>query len=248
MSTTPTLIDVYGFTGTICGYWGAHDTDYPPWVETALNNVSYDKIDKLLFTFYGDRPISRYLAHYVSDDGTISVANGQIVAEYIRQIFFEQWARLTADYAAEYNPIENYNLSEHEESSNTASGTDTATDSYTNYKETSKLGHTVTSTTDADTYGFNSSSAVNADTSTNTSTFGAAGDTGDTLEITGTKQNSLLHGKVDTYERDLTRSGNIGVKTATDMIISDVDFWGSHNFFEQICADIASILTIPVYE
>ena len=79
-------------------------------------------------------------------------------------------------------------------------------------------------------------------------TFGAAGDTGDTLEITGTKQNSLLHGKVDTFERDLTRSGNIGVKTATDMIISDVDFWSAHNFFEQICADIASILTIPVYE
>lgn len=250
MSSPKTLIDAYGgfINVAVCGLWGIHQGDLPPWSDTDLNEVSYDKIDKLLAMDYGDRPISKYVAYYLGDDDTLSVSDQQVIAEYVRQIFFEQWKRLTADFTAEYNPVENYSMSEHEESSNTASGTDTARDSYTDYKETQKQGHTVTSQTDTQVYGFNSRTASDADAATNTTTFGAEDDTGDTLEITGTKQNTLTHGKIDTYERDLSRSGNIGVKTATEMLESDVSFWTRNNFFEKICADIASILTIPIYE
>lgn len=250
MSRIPTLIDAYGgfFDVAVCGLWGIHQGDLPPWADTDLNNVGYDKIDAMLATYYGDRPVSKYVANYLGDGGTLSIPSQQIIAEYVRQIFYDQWKRLTDDFTAEYNPVENYSMSEHEESSNTASGTDTARDSYTDYKETQKQGHTVTSQTDTQIYGFNSQTASDADAATNTTTFGAADDTGDTLEITGTKQNTLTHGKVDTFERDFSRSGNIGVMTATQMLDSDITFWTSNNFFQKICADIASILTIPIYE
>lgn len=246
----PTLIEVFdgGIMGTLCGYWGIDDQNLPPWSDTSLNEVSYDKIDKLLFTNYGDRPVNRYVLYYLGDDDVLSGTAAKIISTYVLDMCRDQWARLTAAYTAEYDPIENYSLAEHEDGTNTASGTDTSTDSYDDYTETQKQGHTVTTQTDTGLYGANSATAVDADTGTTETTFGAAGDTGDKLTITGTKSNDFTHGKVDTFERDFTRHGNIGVLTATQMITADAEFWSSHNFFDQICADIAALLTIPIYE
>lgn len=245
---TPTLIEIYGYTGTICGYWGAHESDLPPWNDTALAVFSYDKIDKLLLTTYGNRPISPFLSQYVDDDGTISSSAAQYIARYLLDMFRPQWARLTADFTAQYNPIENYDLTETENIVVQASGTDTGTESYTNYKETQKYGHTVTTDANAGVYGFNSGSAVPADESTTTTAYGDSGDTGDTREVEGTRGNSMQYGKKDETDRDFRRHGNIGVQTPTDMIIRDTEFWSSNNFYSQVAADIASVLTIPIYE
>lgn len=245
---TPTLIEVYGESGTICGYWGAHDDDSPPWVNTDLADFTTSMLDNLILSEFGDRPISPFLSRYVDDDGEISGTAAQYVARYVLFMFRPQWTRLTADYTAEYNPIENYDMTETENTILQASGTDTNTESYTNYKETQKYGHTVSTDSDAGIYGFDSNAAVPADESSSTTTFGAAGDAGDTREIAGSKQNSLQHGKKDKTDRNLRRHGNIGVQTPTDMITRDSEFWSTHNFYSQIASDIASVLTIPIYE
>ena len=245
---TPTLIELYGFTGTICGYWGAHDDDKPPWVNTLLDNVSYDKIDKLLFTTYGERPMSSYVKQYINDDGEIPSAQKQIIARYVLDIFYAQWARLTADFTAEYNPIENYDMTETETHIERNSGTDTTTNSYNDYHENQKYGHTISDTGSASAYPYDSTTPHPTSDTENTTTYGAAGDTGDDFTVTGEKSVELAHGKVESQSRTLTRHGDIGVKTATEMLESDVTFWDNHNFFETIAADIASLLTVPIYE
>lgn len=245
----PKIIDVYGFFGTIAGYWGRSEYTYPPWHETALDNITYDKIDKLFFTLYGDRPISRYVAEYLKmGGGELPGEYERIISDYVLDMFRDKWARLVTDYTAEYNPVENYSMVETEAGNESTTGTDTITDSYTNYKETQKYGHTVTTDTTADVYGYNSGSAVPSDEGNSTTTFGAAGDAGDELSITGTKSNTTTYAHGVSKGRELHRSGNIGVKTATEMLESDVSFWSSHNFWDLIVADMASILTIPIYE
>jgi len=45
----------------------------------------------------------------------------------------------------------------------------------------------------------------------------------------------------DITERDLTRSGNIGVQTAAQMMMLDSEFWKNHRWLSDICLDIVKI-------
>ena len=146
------------------------------------------------------------------------------------------------------NPIENYNLVESETEDTELGGTDTSTEGFTDYKETQKFGHTVSTENAGNVYGFNSSAAVGSDTGDSTTTFGAATDTGDTKEIDGTRDIQTDYGKTEGKTRDLTRHGNIGTLTNVKMLTEDTAFWTENNFYEKIAADMAAILTIPIYE
>lgn len=240
---TPTLIDVFGFDGELCQYWGLGELDVPPWNGTALE-VSTTYIDQLLFTNFGERPINAYLQHYIDDTGHISAANAQKVARFVMAMCRNQWERLTADYTAEYNPIENYNMHEEENTTDEASGTDTETQSYDQYKETQTYDHTITS----ENVAYPADSTTPHHTDTNTTTTGAADDTGDQFTKTGEQIREFEHGKTNEIDRTLDRAGNIGVQTATDMLRSDEEFWSTHNFYMRVCADIAALLTVPIYE
>ena len=155
---------------------------------------------------------------------------------------------MTADFTAEYNPIENYNLVESETESTELGGTDTSTEGFTDYKETQKMGHTVSTENAGNLYGFNSSTPVGSDTGDSTTTFGALTDTGDTKEIEGTRDYQTDYGKTEDKTRSLNRHGNIGTLTNVKMLTEDTYFWTVNNFYEKIAADMASILTIPIYE
>lgn len=250
----PKLIDVYGFFGTICGYWGAQQGTLPPWADVPELNITYDKIDKLLFTNYGDRPISRYLAEYIKlGGGKLTPQNEQIISYYILDMFRLSWARLTADFTAEYNPAENYNMTENEGVSDTESGKDTTTRTYDEYKETEKLGHTVEADDTSNIFGFDNNDSSNPDgvhdsKTKNTTTYGKSADTGDTREIEGSHADETQYGHKNNRTRNLTRKGNIGVMTSTQMIRDDAAYWSAENFFDRIAADIASVLTIPIYD
>ena len=114
------------------------------------------------------------------------------LAEMAMVQFGEKWSRLWAARQMEYNPIENYNMTETGEDSTTKSGsisrsdTGTVTDTHTGTDTLAKSGqethafsgketttNTVTSNTtgtDNGVYGFNSATAVPSDTSTGTQT------------------------------------------------------------------------------
>lgn len=246
---TPTIIELYGFFGTIAGYWGSGETNIPPWAGTALD-ITPDKIDKLFFTRYGDRPISRYVAEYLKLSGgeELTPANEIIISNYVLDMCRLQWARLVADFTAQYDPVENYSMTETETESTENGGTDESADGYTNYRETQKYGHTVSTENAGNVYGFNSSSPVGSDTGDATTHFGAVNDSGDTREISGQRTYTTDYGKTEDKTRELTRRGNIGTLTATKMLTEDADFWSANNFYEKIVADMAAILTIPIYD
>ena len=237
----PTLIEVYGFFGSICGLWGTGQ-QIPPWAEVPGLDISYDKIDKLLFTNYGDRPVSRCLLEYLKlGNGKLRLTDLPIISGYVLDINRLSWARLTADFAAQYDPIENYRL--HEETG----GTDDTTRAYEDYKETVKMGHTVETDDGGNLYGFDNDDTSSPDGAKSTkdvtkTTYGKATDSGDTREYDGTYTDTT------TYGRTLDRYGNIGTLTNSRMIAEDAALWSAENFFEKIAADIAAVLTIPIYE
>ena len=237
----PTLIEVYGFWGAICGLWGS-DSRIPPWADVPELNISYDKIDKLLFANYGDRPISRYLMEYLKlGGGKLPDSALPIISSYVLDMNRLSWSRLTADFAAAYDPIENYRL--HEK----LGGSDDTAREYEDYKETVKMGHTVENDDGGNLYGFDNDDTTSPDgakssKNLSTTTYGKASDTGDTREFDGT------YTDITTYGRTLDRYGNIGTLTNSRMLAEDSAFWSAENFFEKIAADIAALLTIPIYE
>jgi hypothetical protein len=197
--------------------------------------------------------------HYLT--GTISSANKQKLASVIDSMFDVKWSKLYATVTAEYDPIENYNMTEtiHEEGSNTgtvqnesqAIGNNTSTETLTHGKV-----ETTGSESDAEqhnkVYGFNSATASDHDESTGhnevTQTVTDSGEdetetvtnTDDSIESTRT--DNLAHETETTH----TRSGNIGVTTSQQMLTAEreLQMW---NFYNQVFSDLDSILCLKIY-
>ena len=125
---------------------------------------------------------------------------------------------------------------------------------------------TTNGNTSTEIYGFNSSEGV-PDTDVGTSSGVTASKSGtettthndtdtrtDNLTDTETRNttDTTTHNTTDATEgenttsRTLTRSGNIGVTTTQQMILSSIDLY-QWNFFNQVFEDIDTILTIKTY-
>lgn len=118
-------------------------------------------------------------------------------------------------------------------------------------------------------FGFNSSSAVPSSSNNNTSngsntvdsTTGVEGTSSD--KKTGTEKDNgsntikSTHNNERTYSQDVTnndvesrnsnREGSLGIFTIQDMLKKEVEFW-DWNYFDNVMHDVASFLTIPIYE
>ena len=89
-------------------------------------------------------------------DGKLTQAAINKAAAYAFAIYGINWARLWEVLQAEYNPIENYNMTE--EKTETPSGKETETTSHTGFDTTETTGIAADNTTSNAVYGFNSSS------------------------------------------------------------------------------------------
>lgn len=115
-------------------------------------------------------------------------------------------------------------------------------------------------------FGFNSSDSVGSDDSTSTATntrtdnLANSDDTTETetrnltdnsttnVDETQTETRNLADSRTNTKtdSRTLTRSGNIGVTTSQQMIMSEIELW-KWNFFKDVFEDIDSICCLDVY-
>ena len=249
-----TLNEAYN-GGSIAEYWG-NDSQYPlPWIAfEQIPAISTAYIDNLIFSEYGERPISPFVKRHLNSEGVIDTTAAVYISRYVFAILYKQFERYCAAYAAEYNPAENYNMRETSLDTHRNSGTDTTTTTYTDYKETSKFGHTVETESNDNIYGFDNDDSTNPDgVKANKGTTAThykqdTGETGDTKEIEGAHSDALQHGHIETIEHSFTRAGNIGVQTAPEMIEKDFRLWGTNNLWFKIAADVAEVLTIPIYE
>lgn len=223
------------------------------------NQVSYTRLDALLYSEYGDRPVGELAKLYDFD----SASKIQALASHVFYQFQESWMRLLEDYVSQYKPLENYSMTEQ--------GDDTKQSRGKGANTTNTKGYGVTPDP-KDEYDFDAEAAQGvADyhvTSTN-----VGGTTTDKVttydsstprnlqesETTPSPNESTMteigqHGsKSDMASKEKThhefsRSGNIGVMTATDMLKSDSEFWSANDFFSIIASNIASLVTNPYYE
>lgn len=227
-----TLNDVYPEWSTkgIFSYLNALEV---PW----KSDISGNQLDII---YHGSRSghkiIGSLIENYL-ENNTVSDDNKITIAQAIFSIYIKNWNALYKTLSLEYNPIENYSMTETENVQDSHKGTteSDATDTDTNTETT-----IVNDTANNQLWGFNSTDSVNSDKQ--------VGDT--TRNMDGTR--NATHKNTDTETKDITsdrtlkRSGNIGVTTSQQMIESERQLW-LWNFFESVFSDIDKILVLKIY-
>lgn len=222
---------------------------YPEWVTKGIfsylnalevpwkNDVSDNQLDIIYHgSRSGNKIIGSLIENYL-DNNTVSDDNKIIIAQAIYTIYIKNWNALYKTLSLEYNPIENYSMTETENVQDTHKGTLESNGNNTNtYTETTL----VNDTSNNQLWGFNSTDSVNSDKQT--------GDTTRDVESTmdSTHKNTDRETKDITSDRTLKRSGNIGVTTSQQMIESERQLW-LWNFFESVFSDIDKILVLKIY-
>lgn len=222
---------------------------YPEWVTKGIfsylnalevpwkNDVSGNQLDIIYHgSRSGNKIIGSLIENYL-DNNTVSDDNKIIIAQAIYTIYIKNWNALYKTLSLEYNPIENYSMTETENVQDTHKGTLESNGNNTNtYTETTL----VNDTSNNQLWGFNSTDSVNSDKQT--------GDTTRDVESTmdSTHKNTDRETKDITSDRTLKRSGNIGVTTSQQMIESERQLW-LWNFFESVFSDIDKILVLKIY-
>lgn len=218
----PRLEDIYkdGVSGD--GIFTDLQTLDVPWQSETISTT----LDIAYHSNHGERIISPLVKKLLNTSGELTSANRAKIASIIFTLFNENWTKLYNTLSLEYNPINNYDMSESEtyQGANGYTKTNTGT-------MTDATGNTVT----GGVFGFNSSTeSVPADENVsdglNTHT--------NNLTETDSGNNSFV--------RTLERSGNIGVTTSQQMIESERDLW-KWNFYESVFNDIDSVLTLKIY-
>jgi hypothetical protein len=222
---------------------------YPEWVTKGIfsylnalevpwkNDVSGNQLDIIYHgSRSGNKIIGSLIENYL-DNNTVSDDNKIIIAQAIYTIYIKNWNALYKTLSLEYNPIENYSMTETENVQDTHKGTLESNGNNTNtYTETT----IVDDTSNNQLWGFNSTDSVNSDKQTGNTTR----DVGSTMD--STHKNTDRATKDITSDRTLKRSGNIGVTTSQQMIESERQLW-LWNFFESVFSDIDKILVLKIY-
>ena len=120
ISDSSTLDDLNPYLASILG-------DY-----TQLSYISTEyllnRLDKILSPLY-NRTIDYFIeVSLMPLDMAVSYANSQIIAKIILKKFLDKWNRVANALLSDYNPINNYDMTENEDTSlNTKSNTETKT-------------------------------------------------------------------------------------------------------------------------
>lgn len=238
----------------------------------AQNEPDYLKLDLLIYSEYGDRPVSPFITMLLGESEYLDDARRQIVASQLFYQLQESWLRLFNTMSTSYNPLDNYSMKE--------SGTDKdhdQTQGFRNDRSKETVVHAqapideetefpkLTQGPNTD-YSLEVSSEVSAKNQNSISTFdanpklvstntteapdsdveGAANKS--TTKPTGVQSNDAHSWGYKKHEHDFQRAGNIGVTTSTQMLEADARYWSANDFYDIVASQIASIITNPYYE
>ena len=222
---------------------------YPEWITKGIfsylnalevpwkSDISGNQLDII---YHGSRSghkiIGSLIENYL-ENNTVSDDNKITIAQSIFSIYIKNWNALYKTLSLEYNPIENYSMTETENVQDSHKGTteSDATDTDTNTETT-----IVNDTANNQLWGFNSTDSVNSDKQVSDITRNVDGTRNATHKNTDTETKNI------TSDRTLKRSGNIGVTTSQQMIESERQLW-LWNFFENVFSDIDKILVLKIY-
>lgn len=229
---TLTLNDVYPewITKGIFSYLNALGV---PW----KNDITGNELD---INYHGSRSGHKLIGSLIEnflENNVVSEANKITIAQAIYAIYIKNWNALYKTLSLEYNPIENYSMTETENVQDTHRGTLESDGSDTNTNTENTI---VNDTSNNQLWGFNSTDSVNSDKQIGDTTRNIDG------SMNATHKNTDTETKDITSDRTLKRSGNIGVTTSQQMIESERQLW-LWNFFESVFSDIDKILVLKIY-
>lgn len=188
--------------------------------------------------YSGRKIISPAVSNSLGDDGKITAAGFEKLCDVCFMMFNKKWTRNWTILNMEYNPIENYAMTEH--SVLTRDNTETHAGTDRNVR-TGSVGVSATSSGENKVSAFNSSQYQPADSNTGS---------GNTTTTYNNLTDADTHGHTidndDEETTDHTRTGNIGVTTSQQMAESDIQLW-RWNFFYEVFADIDNVFTISTY-
>lgn len=217
------------------------------------SDVSAAVLDLAYFSRSSNKFISPIVETYLDDDGKLTDTTLTSLALAIKSMNLVNWTRLYEIQKSEYNPFENYRMTESEviETDNTTTDTQTLNTKICNNRTSTNTG-TITDagsgSNNLNRYGFNSSTAAGDTEGTSTTSNTQTNDLSNNEEVettnTGTiGNNNVLDGEVN---RELTRAGNIGVITSQQMAQSEIDLW-QWNYFETVFKTIDTFLCLDIY-
>ena len=182
----------------------------------------------------GERIISPLVRKILVDDALTDDA-ASTLANIIFSIYGKSWQSLYDTLSFEYNPIQNYSMTEIMDNDNTV--TEYGKEVSHSGSDTSRPDLSVE--TEQGVYGFNSTTAVNSDIQSQKSTGSQSIEYGSKDTDSGS----------DTTTRNykLTREGNIGVTTSQQMIQSERDLWLWNFFLDVVFPNVRDVLTIYIY-
>lgn len=229
---TLTLNDVYPewMTKGIFGYLNGLEV---PW----KNNITDNELDIIYHGSKSGHKIIGSLIENFLENNVVSEENKITIAQAIYAMYIKNWNALYKTLSLEYNPIENYSMTETENVQDSHKGTleSDSLDTNTNTENT-----IVNDTANNQLWGFNSTDSVNSDKQIGDTTRNVDGSVNSTHKNTDTETKDI------TSDRTLKRSGNIGVTTSQQMIESERQLW-LWKFFESVFSDIDEILVLKIY-
>ena len=171
-----------------------------------INNFLYKKYDYLLRNSATEKSAIESLL---------------IIILALSKKYMNKWEEMIINLNLEYNPLDNYNMKEHEETN-------------VNMINSSSINEDTDNDSVSSKYGYNSNNAK--DDAKVTSTINS------TSEATSTTEGS----KDDNY-KDVTRSGNIGVTTSQQMLESELILRSKYIINDIIFRDLDEVICLQVY-
>lgn len=191
-----------------------------------------------LYNHSGNKEESCLLSNYVFvNENSLDILNN-----IVKNIYLDKWNKLYNVLNSEYNPIENYNRVENTTINNTGNET---TNENINNSEVLTGGHT-NNNTNENTHkvsAFNDENFSNDSNDVNNSTDDFIYNN-ETKTNTGT--NTSSKNNTGTNETHSTISGNIGVTTTQQMIVSEIEL-RKYNIVNEFYSDLDNLLTIGIY-
>ena len=215
----------------------------------------------------GDKNISPIVHKFLTSE---DVETRTKLAGIIYTMFGDKWSKLWDAFNTEYNPLNNYDMVEHETPAETthtvtpAETTETITPAETTETitpaETTEENKPAKVTTENGVSAFNSSDYSDNSKSTttgddndkgvNTFEVNTAGTNKFEVDAAGTNKTEVDAAGSDVFtvqhERTLTRSGNIGVMSSQSLLSSEIELrkW---LYYQSVFNDIDTILTLSIY-
>lgn len=178
-----------------------------------LSSDDLEIMDIEFSALYGDRYVSSLFSSLYPDVNRLS--------SFVFSRMRKRWEQLSKDYKADYNPLDNYQLTETVDES--------AGDSIKN------TGTVVTAHNDENgIFGFNSATSSPSDDG----------------ESNQTVTNDLETQANKTIERTSTKKGKIGYLSSQsfpELIRMDIEVWGGSDLIKNLYTDISNIIFIQYY-